>query len=216
MIVMPSNNSSMHLGWLAGQYPGDIGWLLGPKGWRTPHRWMPYGVDNDRFAAASKHLPWDEAGYWAMLDKARACAELGRAPLWILVPDCPFDRCGTLQEWIKWAPQLRAYGWPLAFAVQDGMTQADVPSDAEVIFVGGTTEWKWRTIVYWCKHNLRVHAGRVNGYAGLKHCQAAGVESCDGTGWFRGDPVQLAGLERFLEEQSQTLTRTARRLGLAK
>jgi hypothetical protein len=26
----------------------------------------------------------------------------------------------------------------------------------------------------------------------------AGAESCDGTGWFRGDQDQLAGLERYL------------------
>jgi hypothetical protein len=206
MIVMPSNNSSMHLGWLAGRYPGRIGWLLGPTGWRTPHHWMPYGCDNDRFAAAVKNLEWDESAYWDMLTKASR----GKPPAWILVPDVPFDREGTLREWEKWAPKLRSYGWPLAFAVQDGMTQADVPSDAQVIFVGGTTEWKWATVWDWCRRNQRVHVGRVNGYRLLWNCDDAGAESCDGTGWFRGDQDQLAGLEQYLYESSGHGRRQAR------
>jgi hypothetical protein len=203
MIVMPSNNSSMHLGWLAGTYPSRIGWLLGPSGWRTPHHWLPYGCDNDRFAAAVKGTQWDEVGYEAMLANAVAMAKIGRAPKWILVPDIPFDAEATLVEWKKWAPRLAEFGWPLAVAVQDGMTQRDVPSDAAVIFVGGSTEWKWKTVWNWCANNKRVHVGRVNGYRTLWHCHDAGAESCDGTGWFRGDQEQLAGLERYLRESTQ-------------
>jgi hypothetical protein len=29
-----------------------------------------------------------------------------------------------------------------------------------------------------------------------------GVESCDGTGWFRGDQNQLAGLKKYLAQSS--------------
>lgn len=45
----------------------------------------------------------------------------------------------------------------------------------------------------------RVHVGRVNSPAALEWLQELGVGSCDGTGWMRGDPVQLQGLVRFLE-----------------
>lgn len=204
MIVMPSNNSSMHLGWLAGRYPGRIGWLLSPSGWRTPHRWMPYGCDNDMFAAAVNGTPWDESAYLDMLVKVVAMARRGRPPRWLLVPDVPFDREGTLISWAKWAPRLAPYGWPLAFAVQDGMTQADVPSNADVIFVGGTTEWKLATIWYWCANNPDVHVGRVNGYRALWQCHDAGAKSTDGTGFFRGDQEQLAGLEQYLDESTHT------------
>lgn len=200
MIVMPSNNSAMHLGWLAGRYPGRIGWLLSPKGWRRPHHWMTYALDNAAFVAWVKNQPWDEAEYLALLQKAKNAPN---GPAWVIVPDVVADRDGTLERWHLWAPRLAEYGWPLAFAVQDGMTQADVPSDASIVFVGGTTEWKWSTIKYWCEHNRRVHVGRVNGYGGLWKCHDAGAESCDGTGWFRGDPVQLAGLESYLQESTE-------------
>lgn len=45
----------------------------------------------------------------------------------------------------------------------------------------------------------RLHVGRVNSPAALGWLQELGVGSCDGTGWLRGDPVQLQGLVRFLE-----------------
>lgn len=198
MIVMPSNNSSMHLGWLAGRYPGRIGWLLSPDGWRTPHRWMPYALDNGAFPAFTNKRQWDEQAFVDMLE----CAKRATPPSWLLVPDVVADRAGTLAMWQQWEPALRDYGWPLAFAVQDGMTQADVPKTADVIFVGGSTEWKWATAWDWARNNPRVHVGRVNGYTWLWHCHDAGVESCDGTGWFRGDKEQLAGLEQYLEESA--------------
>lgn len=216
MMVMPTNNSSMHLGWLVGKYDGLglLGWLLSPGGWRMPHRWMPYACDNDRFAAAVKKKQWDEAAYERMLVNVATMILMGRPPLWLLVPDVPFNREGTLVEWKKWAPRLKDYGVPLAFAVQDGMTQDDVPSDAQIIFVGGTTEWKWRTVMQWCLDNDDVHVGRVNSYGLLWKAMEAGAESCDGTGWFRGNQEQLAGLELFLEEQVKG-GRPQRRLAFA-
>lgn len=189
----------MHLGWLAGRYPRRIGWLLSPAGWRMPHRWMPYALDNGAF------VRWDEVAFLQMAQNAYAQIQLGvlkHEPRWVVVPDVVSDREATLARWQEWAPRLREFGWPLAFAVQDGMTQADVPADAEVIFVGGSTDWKWLTAWDWCRNNERVHIGRVNGYRLLWHCHDAGAESCDGTGWFRGDQEQLAGLERYLEEST--------------
>src|SRR5690606_19465502 len=86
------------------------------------------------------------------------------APRWLLVPDVVADRDATIARWREWEPKLRPFGFPLAFAVQDGMTAEDVPADADVIFVGGTTDWKWRTVWRWCHDFPRVHVGRVNGY----------------------------------------------------
>lgn len=140
---MPSNNSSMHLGWLAGRYPGRIGWLLSPDGWRKPHRWMTYALDNGAYPAWVNKREWDEDGFVQMIETAALCEH---APSWVIVPDVVADREATIARWHEWAPSLRRYGWPLAFAVQDGMTQSDVPTDADVVFVGGTTEWKWKTV----------------------------------------------------------------------
>ena len=44
----------------------------------------------------------------------------------------------------------------------------------------------------------RVHVARVNSERLLWMADKAGAVSCDGTGWFRGNERQLAGLERYL------------------
>jgi hypothetical protein len=83
------------------------------------------------------------------------------------------------------------------------MTPQDVPSDADVIFVGGSTDWKRRTMSMWCEVFDRVHVGRINTERWLWECDEAGAESCDGTGWFRGRQAQLDGLLSYLSRSRQ-------------
>jgi hypothetical protein len=82
------------------------------------------------------------------------------------------------------------------------MSAADVPHGASVVFVGGSTAWKWRTVSNWCRDFPRVHVGRANTYKRLWQCHEVGAESCDGTGWMRGDQKQLRGLFEYLAESS--------------
>ncbi len=178
---------------------GHLGNLFSPDGWRTPR--LPYALDNGRFPAWANGKDWDVDGYITMLGNARK-AEL--QPMWALVPDVVADKEATLLWWEDWSRIPAFEGWPLAFAVQDGMTANDVPEEAEVVFVGGSTEWKWANLWRW-EGFPRVHVGRVNGWRGLWRCYHAGVESCDGTGWFRGDKRQLAGLHRFLRAMAGEL-----------
>ena len=100
----------------------------------------------------------------------------------------------------EWAESLR-----LALAVQDGMTPAEVSSITprpDVIFVGGSTEWKWATVADWAKYFPRVHVGRVNSGEKLDLCRSLKVESVDGTGWFRGKTEQIRQLGHFLRKQA--------------
>ena len=202
MIVMPSNNTSCHVGWLAGRFPGRLGHLYSPGGFRGPFEFLPYALDNGRFVATTKDQPWDEEGFIAMCDKVDGNR---LEPRWVVVPDVVGDKDGTLREWATWSERLAGYGWPLAIAVQDGMVPEDVPANAEVIFVGGSTTWKRRTIWSWCEAFSRVHVGRINTERWLWECDRAGVESCDGTGFYRGDKVQLAGMVRYLERSAEGL-----------
>lgn len=194
--MMPSNNSGIQIGYLAGRFPNRIGWLISPDGWRRPPSWMPYALDNGAFGAWSNNRPWDEGAYMALLERARAHAR----PLWAVVPDVVTDKEATLAMWDVWAPRVKETlpGVPLAFAAQDGMTPKDVPADAEVVFIGGSTEWKWRAARGFCEAFKRVHIARVNSERKLWQCYELGAESCDGTGWMRGGEDRLEELERFL------------------
>jgi hypothetical protein len=207
--VMPANNTGITTGWLAGRWPGRIGHLYSPGGQRGPFHFISYALDNGAYGAHLKKQPFDVAAWRSLLDWAKLS---GRAPLWALVPDVVGDRLATLAAWDEYSPVLRSYGWPLAFAVQDGMTYSDVPRDASVVFVGGSTDWKWKTMADWCAAFPRVHVGRVNTYRRLWDCHDAGAESCDGTGWMRGSQLQLRGLLAYLEESSYGEKRRAEQM----
>lgn len=199
MMVMPSSNAGMVVGFLAGTYPGRIGWLLSPGDWKEPHDWLPYALDNGAFPQWEKRLPFDEAAFYAHCQRIR-----GRwhKPRWIAVPDVVADREGTLRSWFAHSPRVATYGCPLAFVAQDGMTPDDIPPNASVVFVGGTTDWKWRNLRNWTGAFPRVHVGRVNTERMLWSAHEAGAESCDGTGWFRGCRKQLSGLLRYLDHST--------------
>jgi hypothetical protein len=181
MMVMPGTNSTGLVHWIAGKYPGRIGWLMGPTHRKRPRAWLPFALDNDAFSAWQKQKPWD-VELWR--DLLRWVRMTGRRPLWLLVPDVVTNREATLANWERYAPEAAAYGWPLAFAVQDGMQPEDVPASASVVFVGGSTLWKWRSLPTWAANFPRVHVGRVNELRRLWTCEDLGVESVDGSGWF--------------------------------
>jgi hypothetical protein len=199
MIVMPSNNSGIQVGYLAGKYQSRIGWLLSPDGWIKPPIWMPYAIDNGAYPAWSNNKPWDKDKFLKHLEKTKTAP---KKPLWVVVPDVVAEKDATIANWIPWSNQIRKilHDVPLAFAVQDGMTKKDVPDDAQVIFVGGSTKWKWRNLHSWTNNFPRVHVGRVNSEKLLWAAHEAGAESCDGTGWCRGGENRLKELWRYLEQ----------------
>jgi hypothetical protein len=201
MIVMPSNNGGIQVGYMAGKYEGRIGWLLSPDGWQKPPTWLPYAIDNGAYPAWVNKQPWNEKAFRLHLEKTK---QASKKPLWIVVPDVVADAESTIIRWHEWSHQIRSIcpNVPLAFAVQDGMTKFHVPNDAQVIFVGGTTEWKWRNLHEWTQNFPRVHVGRVNSERLLWMAHEAGAESCDGTGWVRGGEERLEELHRYLEQST--------------
>lgn len=181
MRVMVATNSSQVTRQMAKSNPDRIGWLIGPSFWKNPINGIAYALDNDAFTAWRDKTEWDELAWLEMLDKA---AKQSKPPLWCLVPDVVADRERTIEKWHVHSPKVKQLGFPTAFAVQDGMSLQDVPEDADVVFIGGTTSWKWRTLEMWTSLFSRVHVGRVRQKM-LMECYRLGAESCDGTGWFR-------------------------------
>lgn len=119
MMVMPANqtNELVHL-W-AGMMPGSLGHLYTPARKERVRPWLPYALDNGRFAEKVNGLEFDAERFMKHVERY---AFLEQKPKWIVVPDEPFDSDQTLEMWETYEPQLRKYGIPLALAVQDGMT----------------------------------------------------------------------------------------------
>ena len=196
---MPANSSKNIVHYWAGIY-GNLGHIYSPAGWRNPLEWLPYALDNGAYTAYTKKEPFDEKAFLGLLRKA---VSSNQPPMWVTVPDSVGNREETLSMWDKWADRLKnEFGWPLAFVAQDGMTIEDVPRMSDIVFIGGTTGWKQRSIAEFTKVFCRVHVGRVNTETMLYWCHDNGVESCDGTGWFRGRKSQLDELRRYLRWQA--------------
>lgn len=200
MIVMFSN-VGFEAGRIAGMFPSRIAHLHGPGWAKNLRAGTPWALDNGVFGAWSSGKFWDERPFYEFLLRFRQRYHKPE-PLWVAVPDWVGDRERTILLWKEHAPRIAAHELKLAFVVQDGMHASDVPNEAEVVFVGGTTSWKWRNLKMWTEAFPRVHVGRVNSYRLLWMAHRAGAESCDGTGWFRGSNAQLEDLVKYLGESS--------------
>ena len=200
MIIMLSDHSSWRVHYLQGRFGGIARLLSADRPGRMkvwPH--LEWALDNGAFPAWKNGEPWDEEVFIEALDWVKGQSI---QPKWIVVPDVVTDCEGTFKAWEKWEPRLRHLRIPLALAVQDGMTAKEVELRAspDVIFVGGSRPWKLQTRRTWAETFPRVHVGRVNGLRDLVACHELGVESVDGTGFFRGRRAQLQELITYLEE----------------
>lgn len=210
---MPSNSSGWFWHCLARE-TGKLGHLFSPGGQRGPWPWLPYALDNGAFACWEPTSNTFDAAKWAQTEQSwrhllvwAQCAPM--AARWAIVPDIPGNSEATLEQWATYAPDVIAAGIPLALALQDGMTPDDVarlnPKPA-VVCVGGSTEWKWKTVAMWCEHFDRVHILRCNASDKLDYLETLGVESTDGTGWNRGDRKQTSGLENWCRKNPTPTT----------
>ncbi|NER37730.1 MAG: hypothetical protein F6J93_27845 [Oscillatoria sp. SIO1A7] len=192
---MPSNNAAWYVRALAEKFPEAISLMISPEGWdwkgQPP---LPYALDNGAWPAFKNERPWSESQFLELVDRAARCP---LPPKFLIVPDAVADCGRTLEGWHRWYPELKSLGWPLAFAVQDGIKTEQVPEEADLIFVGGTTEWKLRTLRHWCDR-YPCHIGQINTGKRLWQCHEACAQSVDGTGWFR-DPRTFFDLVRYLE-----------------
>jgi len=202
MIIYLGNHSSLEFGYLQGKY-GNMGWLLSPKSLpKTKLRnFIPVAFDNDAYSVKEGE-EWNEEAWYSMLSKMEKDKV---TPEFVLIPDVVGDKRRTLENFFVYREAVSRRGWPVAMAVQDGMVPQDVPCTVDVIFVGGTTSWKWKSLPMWTQAFPRVHCGRVNSLEKLKLCKELGVESVDGTHWFRFRKPEeyLQDFINFFEDQKK-------------
>lgn len=195
--MMPSNSAGFDAGVLWGRFPDRIGHLHSPARIREPKIGVPWALDNGVFGAWSAGNEWCGDAFYEFL---------GRYAFWkpwfAVVPDAVGDCRETERMWGIHAPKVSAFDVPLAWVAQDGSTPSDVPKDADWIFVGGSTSWKWQNLRIWTDVFERVHVGRVNSVGLLRQAEECGATSCDGTGWMRS-PDRLRRLVGYLEGHEQ-------------
>lgn len=178
---------------------GRLGCITTPRQGNLtfPEEWDVI-ADNGCFSGRWEHDRWFQ---WLL--------NLSRSVRFVVAPDV-FDPTGapchdaTLDRWAYYGPLIQRHGFTPAFVAQVGATPANLPDDAEVIFLGGTTEWKLgvtaKTITEVAKGEGRwVHMGRVNSQRRLRLAAEWGCDSVDGTYLKYGPDKNLPRLMRFIQ-----------------
>jgi hypothetical protein len=160
----------------------------------------PWACDNNSFA------DFDGPAYLRMLDFA---AKNRDGCMWINVPDKVGSHTETLESFGQWKKELQDRNLPMAFVLQDGVIEQDIPwSDIAAVFIGGTTEFKLseqaRTLASRAKVlGKLVHMGRVNSAKRYKLAYEWGVDSVDGTGICRFTKIKLPFFMNTIDKLKQ-------------
>lgn len=177
----------------------DLGAILTPKqGNKIPDgiRWC---ADNGVFG---KGFPGEDAWFaWlAALPYDRALCEFAVAP------DVVADAAATIARSAPWLPRIRSLGIPAAFVAQDGQETLSVPwGEFDVLFIGGSTEWKLsrhaRSLAAEAKlRGKRVHMGRVNSFRRIVTASLTDCDTADGTYVAFGPDTNLPKLTAWLDD----------------
>lgn len=126
-----------------------------------------------------------------------------------VAPDVVADAAATLTRSAPWLSRIRELGIPAAFVAQDGLEELPIPwDDFDVLFIGGSTEWKLGhhaalIAAQAHQHGKPVHMGRVNSERRLRYASAIGCESADGTFLAFGPERNLPQLLTWLRFYAQ-------------
>lgn len=176
---------------------GVIGFIDTPRQCNPRPEGVKWCADNGCFGKG-----FDETHWWAWLE-----ANAGAAVdcVFAVAPDVVGDAQATLDRSLPWLPRIRALGYPAAFVAQDGQESLPVPWDEfDVLFVGGSTEWKLgphaRAIVAEAKRRgVYVHMGRVNSLRRFRYAEAIGCDSVDGTFLKFAPDTNLPRLQKWID-----------------
>jgi hypothetical protein len=140
-----------------------------------------YALDNGAWHSFANKLPFDGEAFLAAFDK------LGEGADFVVLPDIVTGGERSLVFSMNWAHRLDR-SCPQLLAVQDGMTAemvAPFVGPFRGIFVGGSDEFKERSLPIWAEVAKRqqayLHVGRVNSVRRIGLCAAAGADSFDGS-----------------------------------
>ena len=171
----------------------------------TPHQGNPLQPEWDVMADNGCFSNRWTYNHWSMwMDKVPTSVRFAVAPD-VVSERGELTHDDTVRRWETYAPLIRDRGLVPAFVGQPGCTPDGIPEDAEVFFIGGTTEWKLgpqaRECVVACKEkDMWVHMGRVNSRKRCLIANEMGCDSVDGTKLVFAPDRHLPMLESWMLE----------------
>ena len=134
--------------------------------------------DNDCFNGN-----FDPIKFQTWLRKIYSCRE---RCLFITAPDVVANAEATIRQFPEWSEKIRSLGYPVAFALQDGVKESDIPWDlCDAVFLGGSTKFKLsqeaiQLLLIAKEYGKWRHVGRINTIKRVTHFWNY-ADSFDGT-----------------------------------
>lgn len=211
----------------------DFGVLGTPAGgtWRTRDRYEVWAADNGFFTApvpTGEGFDGDTARQVRFADPAQAQCDRWLAwleqvgptgdCLFATLPDVVGDYRATWERSARYVARVRALGFKVGIVLQDGVENDpfiwhSILNAADVVFIGGSTEWKLgpavaRLVAEAKARGLQVHMGRVNSFKRLAYAASIGCDSADGTflkfGTKADRPAKMAKVTSWLDRLNGT------------
>ncbi len=124
--------------------------------------------------------------------------------LFATAPDVLGNHDKTVERSIPMLRRLRLLGFKPAFVAQDGWNEMTTPwEDMQVLFVGGSTEFKFRggrlAVAAAKRRGKEAHMGRCNSLDRLRASIGIGCDSADGTYLKFGPDINWPRLKYWLD-----------------
>jgi|TARA_Y100000310_G_scaffold84249_1_gene81033 hypothetical protein len=157
---------------------------------------VPCALDNGVFNCYRKGYPFQADLF---LKNIAHCYKIGIKLDFIVCPDIMCAGTRSLEYSLMWARGELATAPNLALVVQDGMRVKDIESDLEPnfthIFVGGSVEWKWKSVDEWVgfakDRGLKSHIGQCGQKKYLEKAFEMGVDSVDSSSIVRNKSWEI-------------------------
>jgi hypothetical protein len=144
-----------------------------------------YFIDNGAWSCYTQKENWKKRFEFRF---KLLCDCYGEKADFIIAPDIVGGGNKSLDFSLSYLEELSIYGTKILLPVQDGVTNRDfynLLSPKVGLFLGGTTEWKLKSITKWAwiaqRYNCHFHVARVNTCRRIKLCGIARAHSFDGS-----------------------------------
>lgn len=164
-----------------------IGACVSPTTKKHFDSYLFYFLDNGAFKYWLKGEPFKERPFFNLIEKS---LKSGKRADFLVLPDLIGRGKESLEFSASYAEKLKGIEIPFALALQDGMEEGEVRDFVscycvEVLFVGGTTRWKWETAPKWVRLaeelGIKCHIGRVPSVKRIYQARKLGAHSIDST-----------------------------------
>lgn len=178
-------------------YPEYFGHLVTPYTKPKIETGRLWGMDNGAFNGKFNERLWKQT-----LEKYKG---FKKRCLFVVSPDSYMNAIETMELYRHYGWRIKSDGWKVAFVAQDGQESFRMP-EYDVLFIGGSTEWKLSDGAKNCilkaqKKNKWVHVGRVNTGKRIRHFQLLGVNSIDGTALAFGEDKNFKWINKQLAQK---------------